>query len=306
MTARSRRYGIVTLAVGSFEAIAQLWRTAEALGFDQAWVDDDLLVPDALEPWTLLAALARETSRMRIGTLVTQIPFRHPTLLAAEAITVDRIAGGRLEVGIGAGDPNPRIPIGAVGHDPWSPQERAARFGEQVELLDRLLRGERVDHAGRFYRAQAVQLPPPVQRPRPPLVIAAQASSSLRLAARFADGWNTLGGQSQSSSGLPRLPLDAAVARTRQAVQQLEGYCSEIGRDPTTVRRSVLALRAEPVPLSSLDAFDEFVGRYAEVSIEEFIFYWPPIANVLSGEPISAAQQATFEQIAGERVAKRS
>jgi alkanesulfonate monooxygenase SsuD/methylene tetrahydromethanopterin reductase-like flavin-dependent oxidoreductase (luciferase family) len=302
MAARSHRYGIVTLAVGSFEPIAQLWRTAEALGFDNAWVDDDLMAPDALEPWTLLAALARETSRMRIGTLVTQIPFRHPTLLAAEAITVDRISGGRLEVGIGAGD----TPIGAIGHDPWSQQERAERFGEQVELLDRLLRGERVDHAGRFYRAQAAQLPPPVQRPRPPLVIAAQAPSSLRLAARFADGWNTLGGQPQSSSGLARLPLDEAVAHTRDAVQQLERYCAEIGRDPATIRRSVLALRAEPVPLSSLDAFDEFVGRYAAVGMEEFIFYWPPIANVFSREPISAPEQAAFEQIATERIAKRS
>jgi alkanesulfonate monooxygenase SsuD/methylene tetrahydromethanopterin reductase-like flavin-dependent oxidoreductase (luciferase family) len=304
MEARPHRYSIVTLAVGEFGPIAQLWRTAEALGFDEAWVDDDLLVPHALEPWTLLAALARETSRMRIGTLVTQIPFRHPTLLAAEANTVDRISGGRLEVGIGAGDPH--IPIGAIGHDPWSQQERAERFGEQVELLDRLLRGERVDHAGRFYRAQGVQLPPPVQQPRPPLVIAAQAPSSLRLAARYADCWNSLGGQPQSPSGRPRLPLDEAVARTREAVQQLEGYCAEIGRDPATIRRSVLALRAEPVPLSSLDAFDEFVGRYAAVGMEEFVFYWPPIANVLSGEPISTAQQATFEQIAGERVAMRS
>lgn len=231
-------------------------------------------------------------------------PFRHPTLLAAEAITVDRISGGRLDVGIGAGDPG--TPIGAVGYDPWSPHERAARFSEQVELLDRLLRGEQVDHVGRFYRAQAVQLPSPVQRPRPPLVIAAQAPSSLRLAARFADCWNTLGGQSQSSSGLPRLPLDEAVARTCVAVQRLERYCAEIGRDPTTIRRSILPLRAEPVPLSSLDAFDEFVGRYAEVGIEEFVFYWPPVANVLRKEPISAAQQATFEEIAAERVAKRS
>jgi alkanesulfonate monooxygenase SsuD/methylene tetrahydromethanopterin reductase-like flavin-dependent oxidoreductase (luciferase family) len=304
MAARRHRYGIITIAVGAFEPVAQLWRTAEALGFDDAWVPDDLMGPFEFEPWTLLAALARETSRMRIGTLVTQIPFRHPTLLAKEAITVDRVSGGRLEVGIGAGDPG--TPIDAIGHDPWSAHERAERFGEQVELLDRLLRGERVDHAGRFYRAQAVQLPPPVQRPRPPLVIAAQAPSSLRLAAQFADGWNTLGGQSQSSSGLPRLPLDEAVARTREAVQQLERYCSEVGRDPTTIRRSVLALRADPVPLSSLDAFDEFVGRYAAVGIEEFVFYWPPIANVRSGEPISAAQQATFEQIAGERVAKRS
>lgn len=304
MTARPHRYGILTFAAGAFEPVAQLWRTAESLGFDDAWVVDDLMGPYEFEPWTLLAALARETSRIRIGTLVTQIPFRHPTLLAAQAITVDRISSGRLEVGIGAGDPG--TPIGAIGHDPWSAQERAERFGEQVELLDRLLRGERVDHTGRFYRAQAVQLPPPVQRPRPPLVIAAQAPSSLRLAARFADGWNTLGGQSQSSSGLPRLPLDEAVARTREAVQRLERYCAEIDRDPTTIRRSILALRADPVPLSSLDAFDEFVGRYAAVGIEEFVFYWPPIANVLRREPVSAAQQTTFEQIAAERVAKRS
>jgi alkanesulfonate monooxygenase SsuD/methylene tetrahydromethanopterin reductase-like flavin-dependent oxidoreductase (luciferase family) len=304
MAARPRRYGILTLAAGSFEPIAQLWRTAETFGFDDAWVADDLMSPFDFEPWTLLAALARETTRMRIGTLVTQIPLRHPTLLAKEAITVDRISDGRLEVGIGAGDPG--AAMDAIGHDPWSARERAERLEEQVELLDRLLRGERVDHGGHYYRAQDVQLPGPVQRPRPPLVIAAQAPSSLRLAARFADGWNTLGGQVQSSSGLPRLSLGEAVARTREAVQELERYCAEVGRDPATIRHSVLALRAEPVPLTSLDAFDEFVGSYAAVGIEEFIFYWPPIANVLSGEPISVAQQTNFERIASERVAKRS
>src|SRR5438067_7583605 len=180
MVSRQHRYGILTFACGAFEPVAELWRTAEALGFDQAWIPDELMDPFEFEAWTVLAALARETSRMRIGTLVSQVPFRHPTLLAAQAITVDRVSGGRLEVGIGSGDPA-GITLGAVGYDAWSPRERQGRFSEQIELLDRLLRGEQVGHAGRFYRAAGVQLPEPAQRQRPPLVITAAASSSLLL-----------------------------------------------------------------------------------------------------------------------------
>lgn len=300
------RFDILTLATGPFAEVAQRWREAEELGFDGAWLADSLSLLGVadFEAWSLLGALAPLTSRLRIGTLVTQITFRHPVLLAAQAITVDRISGGRLELGIGAGDYV--ADSAAVGLEAWSLNERLARFEEQLSIIDIALRGERLDHTGRFYRAEGVHLATPVQRPRPPLVVAGQASVSLRLAARFADGWNTLGGQPLSKSGRAPLPLAQAVERTREQVHLLEQYCQELERDPAEIRRSVLPYRSETDPLSSLGAFDEFVGRYREVGFEEFVFYWPPVANLRRQELISASQRATIERIAVERVAARN
>ena len=300
-----RRFSILTLANGPLAGVIQRWRDVEALGFDGAWVADTLSLPGTVEyeAWTLLTALAQVTSRIRIGTLVTQIAFRHPALLAAQAISVDHISGGRLNVGIGAGDY--AADNAAVGMGAWSLAERLARFEEQLSLADRLLRGDLVDHSGRFYRAEAVQLPAPMQQPRPPLVVAGQVPGTLRLVARFADGWNTLGGQPLTKSGRPPLPLAEAAARTHEQVQLLDQYCRELGRDVGAIRRSVLPYRFEIDPLSSLGAFDEFVGRYAEVGMDEFVFYWPPLGNLRRKEPISPGQQATFERIAAERVATR-
>jgi alkanesulfonate monooxygenase SsuD/methylene tetrahydromethanopterin reductase-like flavin-dependent oxidoreductase (luciferase family) len=299
-----RRFGILTFPQGPFAETARHWRDAEAMGFDAAWIPDVLTYPGLVDydSCTLLAALAGETSRIRIGTLVTQIVYRHPVMLAAQAITLDRVSGGRLDLGVGAG--GAPIDSVAVGVEHWSARERIARLGEQLEILDRVLRGERLDFAGRYYRAEGEPLATTVQRPRPPLMVAAQVPGSLRHAARFADAWNSLGGQPQSSSGRPPLPIAEALAVTRQQVRLLDDYSRQLGREPKAIRRSVLALRAEPVPLSSLDAFDEFVGRYAELGMEEFIFYWPPIANVRAAEPISAAQQRMLEKIAAERVGK--
>jgi alkanesulfonate monooxygenase SsuD/methylene tetrahydromethanopterin reductase-like flavin-dependent oxidoreductase (luciferase family) len=300
-----RRFGILTFAAGPFEETARHWRQAEALGFDDAWVVDVLTYPGVVDydATTLLAALARETSRIRVGTLVIQIIYRHPVLLAAQAIALDRVSDGRFELGLGAG--GAPVDSAAFGVEHWSLRERVNRFGEQLAMLDQLLRGERLDFSGQYYRAEGDPLATPVQRPRPPLTVAAQIPSSLRLAARFADSWNTMGGQPSTASGKPRLSIEKAVEATREQAELFDSYCREIGRDPKTIRRSVLALRTEPVPLTSLDAFDEFVGRYEEIGFDEFIFYWPPLANVRQHEPVSAAQERTLEEIASKRVHTR-
>ena len=305
MTAVKTRFDILTLATGDFEQIARRWREIEELGFDGAWLSDSLslLGTADYEAWSLLAALSPLTSKLRIGTLVTQITFRHPVLLAAQAITVDRISGGRLELGIGAGDY--LSDSAAVGQDPWPLGERLERFDEQLSVLDKALRGERVDYRGRFYRTAGASLATPVQQPRPPLVVAGQAPGSLRLVARYADGWNTLGGQPLSKSGQQPLPLVQAVERTREQVRLLEEYCRELGRDASAIRRSVLPYRSETDPLTSIDSFDEFVGRYSEIGFTQFVFYWPPVANLRTQEPLSSSQQRTLESIAAERLVGR-
>ena len=299
-----RRFGILTFAGGPFAEIAAEWRRVEALGFDQAFVVDTLAKPGLVdyEAWVILAALARETSRMRVGTLVTVLPLRHPAMLAAQAISVDHISGGRLELGIGAGEDDGDM--AAVGGGSWTTAERLDRLAEQLTLLDAALRGGRSAHAGRFYQSDELRLAAPVQRPRPPIIVAAQGRASIRLAARFAAGWNSLGGQPTGAAA--RIPLRDAVVRTREQVALLDAECRAIGRDPTEVRRSILAYRTEHDPLSSVEAFDELVGRYGEVGIDDFIFYWPPLASLRRREPVPPAVRGAFERIAAERLGRES
>lgn len=215
---------------------------------------------------------------------------------------MDRSSGGRLEPGIGGGDY--LADSAAVGLEPWPLSERLERFAEQLAILDRGSRGAPVDSQGRHYPAQGAQLASPVQQPRPPLVIAGQVPGSLRLVARFADAWNTLGGQPLTKPG-PRLSVADAPERTREQVQLLEQSCHEIGRNPADILRSVLPYRTETDRLASLGAFEQFVGRYAALGFREFVFYWPPVSNLQRHEPISASQRATLERIAGERLAAR-
>jgi alkanesulfonate monooxygenase SsuD/methylene tetrahydromethanopterin reductase-like flavin-dependent oxidoreductase (luciferase family) len=301
------RFGIFTFSRAPYAEMARHFHLAEELGFVSAWVNDDLMVSDYadFEPWTLLGALARDTTRIRLGTMVTAITFRQPTFLAAQVSTLDQISDGRVTVGLGSG--GPPHPYGAFGHADWSQRERAGRLEEQAALLDALLRGDRVTRLGPHYPIRDAQLPPPVQRPRPPLVIAAHGDRALRVAARYAEGWNTLGGQPFPAGLDPaqRLPLAEAVARTRQLGERLDSICAEIGRDPATIQRSVLALAPNPDPFSSLDAFDEYVAGYEAIGIGELIFYWPPIEHSYGQRsPVPAELQARFERIAAARIAR--
>src|SRR5207245_11535315 len=182
-----------------YDAIEREWQWAERLGFDQGWVPETWTMSDRsyLEPWTLLSALARWTTTLRLGTLVALLVPRHPTLLAGHVLTVDQVSKGRVELGIGAGD----VPTdsGIFGTAEWSAGERVERLEDQLQLLDELLRGRSVTRAGRHYSVTGAHLPEPVQRPRPPLVVAAEGRKSLRLVARHADAWVTMGGQHQTT-----------------------------------------------------------------------------------------------------------
>ena len=191
------RFQVLILPNAPWAEVMSRFRHVEDLGFDLATTADHFVdwnnpaVP-WLEAWTVLAAAARETTRIRLATYVSQIPLRHPAMLARQALTVDHISGGRLEVGLGTGlsiDPA----YDMIGIPNWEPKERVARFAEYVEIVDRLLSNEKSSFEGRYYRVKdAAMNPRPVQRPRPPIVIAALGPVMLRLAARHADNWNTL------------------------------------------------------------------------------------------------------------------
>ncbi|MHA1970785.1 MAG: LLM class flavin-dependent oxidoreductase, partial [Candidatus Thorarchaeota archaeon] len=242
---QSLRFGAVILQDFPYQELVKLWQKFESLGFDSTWIADHFVNyahPDSpwLDGWSTLAGLAACTSRIRIGTLVTSIPFRHPAVLARQAMTVDHISNGRLEIGIGAGAPGKIDPSYTMtGIDDWPFKERTERLKEQVEIVDTLLSNMKSSYEGMYYQLKdAIMAPGPVQKPRPPLVVAAHVKASLRIAAEYADTWVSFG----ADFGAPH---ELIVENTQKRISYLDKYCEKIGRDPGSLRRSLLVFGAE-------------------------------------------------------------
>jgi alkanesulfonate monooxygenase SsuD/methylene tetrahydromethanopterin reductase-like flavin-dependent oxidoreductase (luciferase family) len=209
----------------------------------------------------MLAGLAAVTERARIGVLVSCNTFRHPALLAKEAMTLDHISNGRLEVGLGAGWYLPEHQ--KFGIEFPETRELVGRFREAVEIIDMMLRQEITSYNGRYYQLdEAPMRPLPVQKPRPPIMIGAKKPRMLELAARYADTWNSSG---------------ASVEEMRERNEILNEACDRIGRDPSTLVRSLYGWAAvmPEDPWASVDAFEDVVGRYSEAGINEFIIDQP-------------------------------
>jgi alkanesulfonate monooxygenase SsuD/methylene tetrahydromethanopterin reductase-like flavin-dependent oxidoreductase (luciferase family) len=263
----------------------------EQLGIELAALADHLVDwtnPPApwFECWTAMAALAGSTSTIRLGTAVTQIPLRNPAMLARQVLTVDHISNGRVELGLGTGltiDPS----YAMAGLPNWTPGERVERFGEYVDLVSRLLSQEITTFDGSHYSVEStVMNPRPVQRPRPPIMVAAMGPRMLAHAARHADIWNSL-------SFEPDLADQLDETRRRSAT--LDACCAAIGRDPATLRRSYTMFDAQARPkggaiayYESSDAFLDHVGRVLELGIDDIGLYYP----------LDPAQLAAFERIA--------
>ena len=266
------RFGCVLLQNRPFADLRDDCRLLESLGVRTIWLADHVMtfpkMGTLLEPWTLLGALAASSERVRLGTLVTNITYRNPALLAKQAITIDHLSDGRLEVGIGAAG-TMRDDARVAGVPEWTLPERAARFEEFVELIDIALRGESGSYAGEFYRTDAFERGPwPVQLPRPPLTIAAQGPRTLRVAARFADTWNALAGFGRSGQEL--------LAFLRSCNAQLDELADEHGRGPDDIRRSLLVQDSGFPWWESQGALADFLGVIASTGIQDVDFYYPP------------------------------
>jgi F420-dependent oxidoreductase-like protein len=239
-------------------ALRAVWRICEDAGFDHVWVFDHLAAiggggPDRpiYEGWTLQAAMAEATKRVRIGCLVTGNTYRNPALLAKEAVTVDHLSGGRLEFGIGAAWAEIEHQMyGIEGLD-----HRVGRLSESLRIIKSLWTEERTSFDGRYYHfMDAIANPKPVQRPHPPIWIGASGPSTLRLVARDADVWNIAGGDPERVSELSAM---------------LEEACGAVGRDPSEIRHSLQygwdgESRNELVELSA---------RYLELGVTEQVIY---------------------------------
>lgn len=271
---RVLHFGLCTDQNLPWPTLVERWRHFERLGIESAWDCDHFNQPSRptgpfFEAWTLLAALAARTERIRIGVLVSCNTFRHPALLAHQAMTVDHVSGGRLELGLGAGWFVPEHRQFGIPFP--EPGELVGRFHEAVRIVDALLREGSATFAGRHYRlADAHLRPGPVQRPRPPLTLGAHGSRMLRICAEFADRWNSFG----------------TVEEMRERNRVLDEHCAAVGRDPRTVRRSFygwaskMAEQGLPDPWASVGAFEDVVGRYAEAGVEEFIMDQPGLEQL--------------------------
>ncbi len=180
---------------------------------------------DAHDAWATLAGLAAITERVRLGTMVSPATFRHPSVLARMAVTVDHISSGRVEVGMGSGWYEREHE--AHGFPFLDGKQRFALFAEQVEVVVRSWTEERFDHDGRAYRLHDQHaLPRPLQQPHPPLILGGSVKPRFAaLAARFATEVNTLGAPNEE---------------LRKRKDALDRACADAGRDPSTLGYSVM------------------------------------------------------------------
>jgi alkanesulfonate monooxygenase SsuD/methylene tetrahydromethanopterin reductase-like flavin-dependent oxidoreductase (luciferase family) len=279
------RFGIVILPQYDWPEAARRWRAAEEYGFDHAWTYDHLAWRGlAGERWhatvPTLTAAATVTSHIRLGTFVASPNYRHPVPFAKDIATVDQISGGRMLLGLGSGGTG--FDAFVLGQPELTPRERFARFAEFAEALDVLLRfdtpgSDGISFEGTWYTAAGARMVgEPSQHPRMPLHLAADGPRGLALAVRIADGWVTTAGDVDDT--------EAWWRKAGELIKRLDDACADAGRDPSTMSRT-LSLDAEArYSLTSIDAFDEAVGRAAELGYTDVVSHWPREHGLYAGD----------------------
>jgi len=192
-------------------------RQAESLGYDSAWVLEQVIgACPILEPLTLLAYAAPFTNRIKLGIALLVMPLRSPVHVAKSVASLDHLTGGRLILGIGIGGQAEAYPAFGL-----TAEHRVSRFEEGIRLMKRLWTESAVDFPGRFWQLKGVTIEPkPLQKPHPPLWFGGQAAPALKRAVRLGDGWMGAGASS--------------IQAFREALRRVRGYLEEEGRDPST------------------------------------------------------------------------
>lgn len=245
---------------------------AEDFGVRTVWAYDHLVWPRLADgPWygsiPLLAAAAMTTSRVRLGLQVATPNFRHPVPFAKELMTVDRLSGGRLEVGLGAGVDTADAFV--LGDPPLTPRQRADRFGEWIGLLDRLLRDPITTARGDWFSAiDAQMLPGCVQSPRVPFTVAASGPRGLGMVARYGQAWVTYGPYG------PQVEPDAWFTALAGQVDRLGEALAMVGRSPAEVGRIAQFALDVRWPFETEARYRDTVGRLAELGFGEVTVHW--------------------------------
>lgn len=247
----------------TYEQMLKVWQEAEDIpSIEHAWLFDhfapiqgDVAGP-CLEGWTVLAAFAAMTKRLRLGLMVTGNTYRHPAVLAKIATTVDVISNGRLDLGIGAGwnvyeHESMGIPL-------FQPGERIRRLDEACEIIKLLFTQPSVDFNGRYYQlAEARSEPKPVQRPYPPIVIGGGGEQlTLKVVAKHADIWNYVGN---------------SVEEFNHKVSVLRQHCETVGRNPDDIELSLqYRLKPDDIPAAVDD-----IKRFLDAGATHFVLVLP-------------------------------
>lgn len=294
--AHQLRFYVLVLPNLPWSQLVERFRQVEALGFDMAGFADHFV--DWSNPanhWyelsTYLAGIAQATSRIRLLTSVAQIPLRDPATFANQARTVDHISDGRLEIGLGIGvkglDPSYRM----MGLPDWSNAERVDRLAEYLEVLDLLLTQPKSSYEGTYYQIDgAVMNPLPLQKPRPPIMVAAMGAKMLRVTAQHADIWNSMSFADN---------FETQLEETRERVARIDQLCAEFDRDPASLTRSYHMF--DPSSRSSGGgiayyeseaAFEDMVDRVLELGMSDIGLYFPMLPE----------QATTFERIATDTI----
>jgi len=283
------RIGIVILPDERWSVAGRRWQRAEEYGFDHAWTYDHLGWRDLVDgPWfdsvPTLTAAAMVTRRIRLGTFVASPNFRHPAHFAREVTALDDISQGRLLLGLGAGGTG--FDAAVLGASELTPRQRVDRFAEFLTLFDAILRAPATTWSGSYFSAvDARSIPGPVQQPRPPFVIAASGPRSMRLAARFGDGWVTTG---QASETMELWWESVAAASTA-----FDAALAGAGRDAGEVDRYLSLDSAPRYSMSSVDAFADAVGRARELGFTDVVTHWPRASSWYAGD------EKVLETVAG-------
>jgi F420-dependent oxidoreductase-like protein len=278
------RFSIWPSPVNPWDDILALTEHCEQTGWDGVYFADHFmpngpgpepLDGNTLECWSVVAALAASVPRLRLAPLVSSVTYRHPAVLAKIAAAVDQVSHGRLTLGVGAGwQQNEHaaygLPLGTV-------RERMDRFEEAVQVLRSLLSQPRTTFEGQYFEIQnAPNQPPPVQQRMPLLIGGAGERRTMRVAARYADHWNSW----------------TTPERLAHKVSVLREHCEQVGRDPAEIHVSTQALlflsadqewladatarwrggpSGAPVISGTPGEVTDVIGRYAQAGADEFI-----------------------------------
>jgi F420-dependent oxidoreductase-like protein len=265
----------------TWEEMLPVWKEADGIEiFESGWVFDHFypIMGDShgpcLDGWTVLAALAQATTRLRLGNLVTGIHYRHPAVLANMVSTIDIISGGRLELGIGAGWNEEES--GAYGIELGTRRERSDRFEEACQVLISLLSRETTDFDGKFYQLSGARNEPKgPQQPHPPICIGGSGERrTLLTTAKYAQHWNFTGGK----------PEDFAHKR-----DVLHAHCRAVGRDPSEILLSSHVVLSADHDFAALA--DQIAGLGAEGLDLAIVYLRPPLSPAVLA-PLAEALSA--------------
>jgi alkanesulfonate monooxygenase SsuD/methylene tetrahydromethanopterin reductase-like flavin-dependent oxidoreductase (luciferase family) len=286
-------FGMKTTQYGLYEDILRVWQEADELPeIEHAWLFDHPMPIGRADPsgpcldgWTLLAALAAQTRRLRLGLLVASNVNQTPQWLAKRGATLDVISHGRLEFGLGAGGGEREH--SAYGTDFFSAGERVRRLEEACQIILGMWRERAFNFSGSYYHlSDAYCEPKPVQQPHPPLLIGGWGEQlTLRVVARYADIWN--------GPGFPHTTAEEYRRRSRI----LDGYCAEIGRDPATIMRSTqILLDPKESPERLRQVVHDYIAAGATHLVLAPLSGEAGIARWLSSEIIEPVRQAAMER----------